>query len=102
MLEGAHVRLLRILKGVLHGQTHDNLVIEPYSGVIDAYTRESPEHLVPGHRAFVFLHTSSGFEPDGHFEAERCGVIDDTPANLAAIEAGISQDIPIRHPITHW
>jgi hypothetical protein len=101
-IEGAHVRLLRVLKGVLHGQTSDNLVIEPYSGVIDAYTRESPEHLVPGRRAFVFLHTSSGFEPDGHFEAERCGVIDDTPANLSAIETGIAQDIPVRHPITHW
>jgi hypothetical protein len=102
MLEGAHVRLLRVLKGVLHGQTHDNLVIEPYPGVIDAFTRESPEHLVPGHRAFVFLHTSSGFEPDGHFEAERCGVIDDTPANLSSIEIGIAQDVPVRHPITHW
>jgi hypothetical protein len=101
-VEFAHVRLLRTIKGALHGKLHDNPVIKPFPGLEDSVFNEAPEHLVPGQRAFVFLRASYGFEPDGHFEADRCGLLPDTPENLSAIETGIAQDITVRHPITHW
>jgi len=43
------------------------------------------------------------FDPDSTsgvvaYRLERCGVIDDTPSNLAAIQLGIAQDVPYRYP----
>jgi hypothetical protein len=64
-----------------------------------------PEHLLPNRRAFIFLSESGPtvFGPDSTsgvvaYRLERCGVIDDTPSNLAAIQLGIAQDVPYRHP----
>ena len=100
--EVTQAKLIRILKGEIHSAAQNPLLIETYSGSEQETPPELPEYLVQGQRAFVLLGVSSGYEPDGRFVAERCGVIDDTPANLSAIETGIAQDVPVRHPITHW
>ncbi|HEY4355611.1 MAG TPA: hypothetical protein VGN16_07695 [Acidobacteriaceae bacterium] len=71
-----------------------------------------PEHLLPGHRALIFLTEDAvtDFSADPQktgivaYPLGRCGVIEDSPANLAAVQLGIAQDIPYRHPLrdTSW
>lgn len=97
--EVAQVKLIRILKGKLHGAGTEPILIEPYFGSEQETPPQLPEHLVPGHRVFVLLNESNGYEPDGRFLARRCGVLDDTPAHLATLEAGMAQDVSVRHPI---
>lgn len=99
--EVTEVKVIRLLKGDLHGPSSEALLIEPFSGSDQDTPPELSEHLVPGHRAFVLLNESHGYQPDGHFEAPRCGVLEATPANLAALKAGMAQEITVRHPITY-
>jgi len=101
IFEEYQVRLLRILKGHLEKSPGDTLKISPFYGEENQrqLPDELPEHLMPGKRAFVLV-PSSYIDPDYGLAAMRCGILDDTPANLAALQAGIAQDVSYRRPIT--
>jgi hypothetical protein len=92
-----HAHLLRILKGKLDKAPGAALLIWPFPGSDYVEPKELPEQLAPGHRYFVLVDPSERHE-HGELRAARCGVLDDTPANLAALQTGIAQDIPYRHP----
>jgi hypothetical protein len=95
--ELTHVRLLRVVKGILDAAPGATLLIFPFPGSNFDKPIELPEHLSRGHRYFVLLDSSEAGK-DGQFRAPRCGVLDDTPSNLTDLQTGIAQDIPYRHP----
>jgi hypothetical protein len=95
--ELTRVRLLRAVKGIFDTAPGATLLIFPFPGSNFDKPTELPEHLVPGHHYFVLLDSSEAGK-DGQLRAPRCGVLDDTPANLAALQTGIAQDIPYRRP----
>jgi len=97
----AEAKLIRVLKGTVHGADHGFIFIEPYFGAEQEIPPQLPEALIPGRRALVLLEESSGYEPDGRFVARRCGVLEDTPTNLSALKVGMAQDITVRHPIAY-
>jgi hypothetical protein len=96
-LEVARVRLLHVIKGIFGVASGSSILIVPFSGSTYSEPIELPEHLLPRHRYFVFLDHRYRSER-GEFGADRCGVLDDTPANLAALQTGIAQDVTYRRP----
>jgi len=97
-IEIAHAHLLRILKGKIDAPLGSQIAISPFSGSKDQQPNELAEHLVPGHRYFVIVDPNDRLS-NGELEVDRCGVLDDTPANLASLQTGFGQDIGYRHPI---
>lgn len=106
--ELVRVRILHAWKDPLRDTPGSTIEVTPFEGK-EAYPPNRPatlpEHLLPNRRAFIFLpeSTPTVFGPDATsgvaaYRLDRCGVIDDTPSNLAAIQLGIAQDVPYRHP----
>lgn len=106
--ELVRARVLHAWKSSLRGTPGPIIEITPFDGE-EAYSPHRPatlsEHLLPNRRAFLFLSESgsTAFDPASAsgvvaYRLERCGVIDDTPSNLAAIQLGIAQDVPYRYP----
>jgi hypothetical protein len=102
-VELTKARLLRVIKGAPNAQLGSTITILPFSGLPAIYRNpaELPEHLTPGRQFLVIVDMADQFVVPNRFGADRCGLLDDTPANLAALEAGIAQDITVRHPITY-
>jgi hypothetical protein len=97
-VELAHAHLLRVLKGRIDAPLGSQILISPFSGSKYQQPNELAEHLTPGHRYLVLVDSTHRLS-QGELEADRCGVLDDTPANLRAIQTGIGQDVGYRHPI---
>lgn len=105
--EQVQARILHAWKDPLRDTPGSTIEVTPFDGE-EAYLPNRPatlpEHLLPNRRAFIFLPESrpTVFGPDSTsgvvaYSLERCGIIDDTPSNLAAIQLGIAQDIRYRH-----
>jgi hypothetical protein len=106
--ELVRARILHAWKSPLRDTPGSIIEVTPFAGE-EAYPPYRPailpEHLLPNRRAFLFLPESGPavFGPDSAsgvfaYSLERCAIIDDTPSNLAAIQLGMAQDVPYRHP----
>jgi hypothetical protein len=111
--ELARARILHTWKSPIREAPGATILVTPFAGekaIPPYWPEEGPEHLLPGHRALLFL-TEDGptnFSPDSTkigpvaYALGRCGVIDDTPANLSAVLRGIAEDIPYRHSLQNF
>ena len=106
--ELVRARILHAWKDPLRDTPGSTIDVSPFAGE-EGYPPHRPttlpEHLLPNRRAFLFLTenkpTDFGTDPASRvvaYSLDRCGVIDDTPSNLAAIQLGMAQDISYRHP----
>jgi hypothetical protein len=106
--ELGRARILRAWKNPIHDLPGSTIQLTPFSGE-KAYPPYQPaaaaEHLLVGHRALIFLKEDAptNYSPDpdkigvAAYQLGPCGVIDDTSANLSAVQVGLAQDIPYRH-----
>jgi hypothetical protein len=108
--ELVRARILHVWKGPIGDKPGSTIQVTPFAGEEanpPYWPAEAPEHLLPGHRALIFLteDAATNFSPDPDkvgivaYPLERCGVIEDTPANLAAVQLGVAQDMAYRHPL---
>lgn len=106
--EFVKVRVLQSWKTPIPDAAGAVIQVSPFQGE-DAgrYSASTEaEHLLPGQHALIFLPESGLTDFSAGkitriiaYELDRCGVIADTPANIAAAQLGISQDIPYPHPL---
>ena len=108
--EFARVQILQSWKGRIRDKPGSTIQVALFTGEKanpPYWPASNPEHLLPGHLALIFLTEDAprnfASNPDNigvvAYSLDRCGVIEDTPANLNAIRLGVAEDIPYRHPL---
>ncbi len=106
--ELVRVRILNDWKDPIPHGAGSTIQVAPFEGEASTPYQPStaPEHLLPGNLALLFVSEKAptdfgvgGSRGPVAYDLDRCGVLEDTPANLAAVQRGIAEDISYPHPL---
>lgn len=107
-IETAKVRLLHVIKGYSPAKPGAVFQISAYPGspaAYGGYPAFLPEHVLPNSQYFLsidYFYPATKDSMDSMMshplELRRCGIIQATTGNLAALKTGIAEDVPYRRP----
>jgi hypothetical protein len=89
--ETSTVRILSVLAGSPARHAGEDVTIRPFAATSSDDRPHLSEHLLPHHRYIILFNDDDFDKEEDTIETSWCGVLEDTPPVLAAINEGLSQ-----------